>query len=57
MFGVKETDKCVNKTFRLPESLLAKLDSVAKQNGISVNNLVRQMAEYALADMEPLKKQ
>jgi predicted DNA-binding ribbon-helix-helix protein len=52
MFVVKHNRKMVNKTFRFPSELLDKLESIAEKNKISVNSLVTQMAEYALANME-----
>jgi predicted HicB family RNase H-like nuclease len=52
MFVVKHNREMVNKTFRFPAELLDKLESIAQKNKISVNSLVMQMAEYALANME-----
>ena len=55
MFEVKQTDEMANKTFRLPVSLLEELTKVAEHKKVSVNNLVRQCCEYALANMSPDK--
>jgi len=52
MFVVKHNQKMINKTFRFPSELLDKLERIAGKNKISVNSLVAQMAEYALANME-----
>jgi predicted HicB family RNase H-like nuclease len=52
MFEVKHADKCVNKTFRFPESLIERLAKIADDNGISTNELLKQCAEYALSQME-----
>jgi hypothetical protein len=52
MFVVKHNREMVNKTFRFPSELLDKLERIAGENKISVNSLVSQMAEYALANME-----
>ena len=52
MFVVKHNREMVNKTFRFPSELLDKLEHIAEKNKISVNSLVMQMAEYALANME-----
>ena len=52
MFIVKHNREMVNKTFRFPSELLDKLERIAEKNKISVNSLVMQMAEYALANME-----
>ena len=55
MFEVKQTDEMANKTFRLPVLLLEELTKVAEHKKVSVNNLVRQCCEYALANMSPDK--
>ena len=47
MFEVKK-EEMSNKTFRLPISLIKRLENVAQQKGVSMNNLVRQCCEYAL---------
>jgi predicted DNA-binding ribbon-helix-helix protein len=52
MFVVKHNREMVNKTFRFSSELLDKLEHIAEKNKISVNSLVMQMAEYALANME-----
>ncbi len=52
MFVVKRNHEMVNKTFRFPSELLDKLEHIAGKNKISVNSLVMQMTEYALANME-----
>ncbi len=55
MFQVRQTEEMINKTFRLPQSLLEELTKVAEQEKVSVNNLVRQCCEYALANMKAEK--
>ena len=55
MFEVKQTEEMLNKTFRLPQSLLEELTKVAEHEKVSVNNLVRQCCEYALANMKSEK--
>jgi hypothetical protein len=53
MFRVKHVEKkYINKTFRFPASLMQKLEKTADENDVSVNELMRQCAEYALGDME-----
>lgn len=52
MFEVKQTEEMVNKTFRLPVPLLDELTKVAEHENVSVNNLIRQCCEYALANMK-----
>lgn len=51
MFKV-EKPEMVNKTFRLPAELVERLQSVAQNQGVSLNNLVRQCCEYALMNLE-----
>ncbi len=51
MFQVRRTEEMINKTFRLPSSLLDELTRIAEQEKVSVNNLVRQCCEYALSNM------
>lgn len=51
MFKV-EKDEMVNKTFRLPLKLVEKLYAVAQNQGVSLNNLVRQCCEYALNNLD-----
>ena len=50
MFEI-EKPKMVNKTFRLPFTLVEQLSEVAQNQGISVNNLVKQCCEYALKNL------
>nr|WP_296770531.1 Arc family DNA-binding protein [Selenomonas sp.] len=45
----------LNKTFRLPSSLLEELTKVAEHEHVSVNNLVKQCCEYALSNMRKEK--
>ena len=52
LFKVKQTEEMINKTFRLPQSLLEELTKVAEAEHVSVNNLVRQCCEYALSNMK-----
>lgn len=50
MFDVKKTEMA-NKTFRLPVELIKRLEMVAQQKGVSVNNLVLQCCQYALDNL------
>ena len=50
MFHVQKAEY-TNKTFRLPADLVDRLERIAQNNGISLNNLVVQCCEYALNDM------
>jgi predicted DNA-binding protein len=51
MFVVSRKDEMINKTFRFPAELMEKLEKIAARNRISVNALLRQMAEYAIEEM------
>ncbi len=51
MFDVKKQEM-VNKTFRLPLELVRRLETVAQQKGVSMNNLVFQCCEHALNDLK-----
>lgn len=51
MFKVKKEDM-VNKTFRLPVVLVEQLQTIAQNQKISLNNLVKQCCEYAIKNME-----
>ena len=42
----------VNKTFRLPLELVMRLQIVAQNKNVSLNNLVVQCCEYALKNLE-----
>ncbi len=41
-----------NKTFRLPAELLERMQTIAQNKGVSLNNLVVQCCEYALKNLE-----
>ena len=56
MFEVKKTEY-VNKTFRLPVELIEKMEKVAQEKGVSLNNLVVQCCNYALDNLDEEKKQ
>ena len=42
----------VNKTFRLPLELVEKMQKIAQNKGVSLNNLVMQCCEYALKNLD-----
>ena len=50
MFDVKKPEM-INKTFRLPLSLVKRLQEVAQKKDVSLNNLVGQCCEYALENL------
>ena len=47
MFKVKKTEH-INKTFRMPLELVKKLEFLAQEKQVSLNNLIIQCCEYAL---------
>ena len=51
MFKV-EKEEMINKTFRLPKNLVETLSAIAQKKGVSLNNLVKQCCEYAIANLE-----
>jgi len=51
MFKI-EKQEMTNKTFRLPLKLVQKMQTIAQNKGISLNNLVLQCCEYALKHLE-----
>ena len=55
MFEI-EKNETINKTFRLPIELSKRLQKIAQEQGISMNNLVTQCCEYALKEMKPNSK-
>ena len=51
MFTVKKPDY-INKTFRMPLELVQKLEVLAQEKQVSLNNLVVQCCEYALDNID-----
>lgn len=56
MFKIKKGYDSVSKTFRLPDEMVERLDKLAYENNLSLNQLVIQCLEYALNDLEPDNK-
>ena len=52
MFNLKKTEY-TNKTFRIPTELVKRMEIIAQEKGVSLNNLVVQCCEYALDNMVP----
>ncbi len=50
-FKIKKIET-TNKTFRLPIELVQRLQVVAQNQGVSLNNLIVQCCEYALDNLE-----
>lgn len=55
MFQIKNEQKS-NKTIRMPDILIDRLQKIADKNNISFNQLVVQCCEYALDDMAENKE-
>lgn len=51
MFKVQKPET-VNKTFRPPKELVQELQTVAQNQGVSLNKLVQQCCEYALKNLD-----
>ena len=50
MFKVKKAEH-INKTFRMPLDLVKKLEVLAQEKQVSLNNLIIQCCEYALDNL------
>lgn len=50
MFEIKKTTSS-NKTVRLPDDLIHRLEALAYENDVSFNQLVVQCCEYALSHL------
>jgi predicted transcriptional regulator len=49
MFVVKnEHHESISKTIRLPKDIYERLDSIAKKNKITLNNIIIQACRYAV---------
>lgn len=51
MFVVKKNESS-NKTIRMPNDLIERLENIAKEKDVSFSQLVIQCCEYALNNME-----
>lgn len=52
MFKIAKGYDHVTKTIRIPEPLAEKLETLAAQNDISLNQLVNQCIQFALKNQE-----
>jgi len=52
MFKIRKGYDSESKTFRLPIELIEKLDTLATQNKLSLNQLVIQCLAYAVENLE-----
>ena len=51
MFRVRKVEY-INKTFRMPTELVEKMEIIAQDKNVSLNNLVVQCCEYALDNID-----
>lgn len=51
MFKI-EKPEMINKTFRLPLKLVQEMQTIAQNQGISLNKLVLQCCEYAIKNLD-----
>ncbi|MCL2841794.1 MAG: toxin-antitoxin system HicB family antitoxin [Defluviitaleaceae bacterium] len=56
MFKIRKGYDSESKTFRLPIELIEKLNVLATQNKLSLNQLVVQCLDYAVDNIEPNTK-
>lgn len=56
MFKVRHAEEMVNKTFRLPKSLVDKMSEISQKENVSLNSFVIQCCEYSIDNMEEDKK-
>ncbi len=56
MLTIEKGHDSISKTFRLPIDLVNEMEKIADNNKISLNNLVIQCLEYAVAHIEPNDK-
>lgn len=52
MWKIKKGSECVTKTFRIPVEICSTMETLATKNNISLNSLLVQSLEYALANLQ-----
>ena len=52
MWKIQKGYDLINKSFRLPEETVKRLDKLAYKNNLSLNKLVIQCLNYALDNLE-----
>jgi predicted transcriptional regulator len=56
MFVVKsEHNESISKTIRLPKDIYERLDSIAKKNKITLNNIIIQACRYAVNEYKEVE--
>ena len=52
MWKIQKGYDLINKSFRLPEEIVKRLDKLAYKNNLSLNKLVIQCLDFALNNLE-----
>jgi predicted transcriptional regulator len=51
-FNIKKRVESFNKTIRLPEDIIEKVEKIANENDISFNRVILEMIEFSLDNMK-----
>lgn len=51
-FNIKKRIESFNKTIRLPENIIEKVEQIANENNISFNRVILEMIEFSLDNMK-----
>lgn len=51
-FNIKKRIESYNKTIRLPENIITKVEQIANENNISFNRVILEMIEFSLDNMK-----
>ena len=52
MLNIQKGRETVSKTFRLPVHIIEPLERIAEDNNLSLNKLITQCLDYALANIQ-----
>lgn len=51
-FNIKKRVESFNKTIRLPEDIIEKVEKIAEENDISFNRVILEMIKFSLDNMK-----
>lgn len=51
-FNIKKRVESFNKTIRLPEDIIEKVEKIANDNNISFNRVILEMIKFSLDNMK-----
>ena len=51
-FNIKKRVESFNKTIRLPEDIIEKVEKIANENDISFNRVILEMIKFSLDNMK-----